>query len=174
MIFSPIEAKLVLCEEKSHASPRLGSRQFGDPPGERENEYGRYDVFVSNSDSPISLQVEHASPEQDSSLWLNVTNFDRIYPGRSHTMVTLDTGFEGTFSVQSQGKSSVPVSVQSEDATDDRGVRHVEIEQVTNEGRSASGKVYWGSPAPPYDQRRGSVWVSAIGKGNVSLLLRGD
>jgi len=90
-------------------------------------------------------------------------------------MVTLDTGFEGKFSLQSQGDSSLPVSVKSEEAIDDRGgVRYVEVEEVLENGRLMNGKVFWNSPAPLLNRRRSDVWISAVGEGEVSLLLLGD
>lgn len=89
--------------------------------------------------------------------------------------MTVDTGFEGRFSVQAQGESALPVSVKSEDATDDKGgVRFVEVEEQQRDGRSVSGKVFWNSPVPSPDWRRSDVWISTVGEGETSLLLLGD
>jgi hypothetical protein len=119
--------------------------------------------------------VEHATPEQGSSLLLNVTNSDILDSGKSHVMVTLDTGFEGKFSLHSQGDSSLPVSVKSEEVTDDLGrVRYVDVEEVLENGRSMNGRVIWKSPAPPLERWRSDVWISAVGEGEISLLLLGD
>jgi len=162
-----IDARIVLCE------PRAGPwRRRRD---DRPEDNGRYEVFVNNSDAPISLKVKHTIPEQGSSLWIDVSNSDELYTGKSHTKVTLDSGFEGKFSLRSQGDSALPVSVKSEEATDDRGgVRFVEVKDVQDDGRLMSGKVFWNTPASPLDRRRSDVWISTVGEGEVSLLLLGD
>ena len=90
-------------------------------------------------------------------------------------MVTLDTGFEGTFVVRSDGEDAPPVSVKSEDATDDDGgIRYVDINRVENEGRLIGGEVFWDSPAPPLDRRGSGVWINSFGSGEASLVLLGD
>lgn len=160
---SPINARLTLC--KAIQKP---------PPNTEDESYG-YMLYVANSDSPISLQVEHAVPTQGSILYLNVTNTETFSRGTAHTMVSLDSGFEGNFDVRATGTGTTPVSVQSEDATDDQGgIRYVEIERIENDKRSMSGKVFWDSPAPPLDRRGGNVYVSTAGDGEASLLFLGD
>jgi hypothetical protein len=160
----PINAKLTLCE----AVQRL----FPNKDGER---YGRYRLHVTNSDSPISLQVEHAVPAQGSSLYLNVTNTVVSTRGIAHTMVTLDSGFEGNFDIRATGTGAAPVSVQSEAVTgDEGGIRYVEIERVDKDGRLMSGKVFWDSPTTPLDWQRSDVYISTAGDGEASLLFLGD
>jgi hypothetical protein len=160
----PINAKVTLCE----AVQRL-------PPNADDERYGRYRLYVTNSDSPISLQVEHAVPAQGSSLYLNVSNTVASLRGTARTMVTLDRGFEGNFDIRATGTDATPVSVENEDATDDRGgIRYVSIERLENDRRSMSGKVFWDSPAPPLDQRGSDVYISTAGEGGTSLVFLGD
>lgn len=161
---SPINAKLTLCEAIQKPIPNA-----------EDEHYGRYRLYVANSDSPISLQVEHAVPTQDSSLYLNVTNTEIFSRGTAHIMVSLGSEFEGNFDVRATGTGTTPVSVQSEDATDDQGgIRYMEIERVENDKRSMSGKVFWDSPAPPLDQRGSEIYISTTGDGEASLLFLGD
>jgi hypothetical protein len=132
-------------------------------------------LYVVNTDSPISLQVEHAVPTQGSILYLNVTNTEIFSRGTAHTMVSLDSKFEGKFDVRATGAGTTPVSVQSEDATSDQGgIRYVEIERVEIDKRSMSGKVFWDSPTPPLDRPGSNVYVSTAGDGEASLLFLGD
>jgi hypothetical protein len=164
LISRPINAKLTLCEAVQTLLPNADDEPCG-----------RYRLYVANSDSPISLQVKHAVPVQGSTLYLNVTNTEIFAQGHAHTMVSFDNGFEGNFDVRAAGAGTTPVSVQSEDATDDRGgIRYVEIERIDNDRRSMSGKVFWDSPAPPLDRRGSDVYISTTGDGEASLLFLGD
>ncbi|KAG8860741.1 hypothetical protein FRB91_001005 [Serendipita sp. 411] len=161
-----IDAKLVL------ADCRGGPRQ--DPP----NSTNHYDFYISNSDAPLSLQVEHGSLMSESSLHLNVSNADTLLKGTAHTSVTLDQGFEGGFDIRALS-SSTPVSVKNEDATDDKGgSRYIEMEKVRGEdGQEVNGlvgKVLWESRTPLPDGRRSQVSVNTLGEGEVNLLLLGD
>ncbi|KIM31119.1 hypothetical protein M408DRAFT_253842 [Serendipita vermifera MAFF 305830] len=157
---SPIDARLTLCNHTTAME---------------DESYGRYLVDVSNSDSPIALQIEHTYPAQGSSLYVNVTNIERERTGASHVMVTLDTGFEGNFELRADGDKALPPSVKSEEATDDHGgVRNVEINRVENEQRLIGGKVYWDSPVPPLDRRGSGVRINTFGSGEASLTLLGD
>ncbi|KAG8835482.1 hypothetical protein FRC18_000434 [Serendipita sp. 400] len=163
---SAIDAKLVL------ADCRGGPRQ--DPP----NSTNHYDFYISNSDAPLSLQVEHGSLMSESSLHLNVSNADTLLKGIAHTSVTLDQGFEGGFDIRALS-SSTPVSVKNEDATDDKGgSRYIEMEKVRGEdGQEVNGlvgKVLWESRTPLPDGRRSQVSVNTLGEGEVNLLLLGD
>ena len=160
----PINAKLTLCEAVKRPPSNTGDER-----------YVRYRLHVANSDSPISLQVEHAVPAQGSSLYLNVTNTVASTRGIAHTMVTLDSGFEGNFDIRSTGTGAMPVSVQSEAVTDEQGgIRHVEVERVETDRRSMSGKVFWDSPASSLDRRVSDVYISTAGDGEASLLFLGD
>lgn len=157
---SPIDARLTLCNHTTAME---------------DESYGRYLVDVSNSDSPIALQIEHTYPVQGSSLYVNVTNIERERTGASHVMVTLDTGFEGNFELRADGDKALPPSVKSEEATDDHGgFRNVEINRVENEQRLIGGKVYWDSPVPPLDRRGSGVRINTFGSGEASLTLLGD
>ncbi|CAG7854688.1 SubName: Full=Uncharacterized protein {ECO:0000313/EMBL:CCA66411.1} [Serendipita indica DSM 11827] len=156
-----IDAKMVLCERAT------------DRPWQRNGEVGRYDISVANKDAAITLEVKHAAPKQGSSLYINVTNEDTLSLGRTHSVVTLDTGYEGRFLVRAPG-SSTPVSVESEEATDDEGgIRYVEKHTLPSQINGIEGKVSWGRFSLP-DRPRSDVFVNTVGEGETGLVLLGD
>jgi hypothetical protein len=149
---SPIEAKLVVCQQQSASQERDV----------------RYHVNVRNEAAPVSLQLEHASPRHlaSSSLRLNMTTTE------SAASLTLDNGFEGHFVVL--GDEMSPRVVHEEAKDDQGGVRYMELDRSKEDPTVTKGKIFWDSPAPPLDQPGSEVYVSTTGNGEASLVVLGD